>query len=95
MGGNHLCARTQGVGVNRPGAFAEYIVLPMMNVWKHAQSIPHEIAAIFDPFGKPSIRRFHSRCWERMCSSPEQVQSGSWRPPWRGLPVRAMSSSRM
>lgn len=50
-GRRHLCARTQGVGVNRPGAFAEYIVLPMMNVWKHTQSIPHEIAAIFDPFG--------------------------------------------
>lgn len=50
-GRRHLCARTQGVGVHRPGAFAEYIVLPMMNVWKHTQSIPHEIAAIFDPFG--------------------------------------------
>jgi threonine 3-dehydrogenase len=50
-GRRHLCAHTQGVGVNRAGAFAEYIVLPMMNVWKHTHSIPHEIAAIFDPFG--------------------------------------------
>src|SRR5467141_156391 len=50
-GRRHLCADTQGVGVNRPGAFAEYIVLPMMNVWRHTHPIPHEIAAIFDPFG--------------------------------------------
>jgi len=50
-GRRHLCAHTLGVGVNRPGAFAEYVVLPMMNVWKHASSIPVEVAAIFDPFG--------------------------------------------
>ncbi|HVA95543.1 MAG TPA: L-threonine 3-dehydrogenase [Candidatus Dormibacteraeota bacterium] len=50
-GRRHLCAHTQGVGVNRAGAFAEYVVLPMMNVWKHTLPIPHEIAAIFDPFG--------------------------------------------
>src|SRR6201984_3458995 len=50
-GRRHLCAYTQGVGVNRSGAFAEYVVLPMMNVWKHTHRIPHEIAAIFDPFG--------------------------------------------
>src|SRR5713101_5557731 len=50
-GRRHLCAHTQGVGVNRAGAFAEYVVLPMMNVWKHTHPIPHETAAIFDPFG--------------------------------------------
>jgi threonine 3-dehydrogenase len=50
-GRRHLCAHTQGVGVNRPGAFAEYIVLPMMNVWRHVQPIPPEVGAIFDPFG--------------------------------------------
>ena len=50
-GRRHLCAHTQGVGVNRAGAFAEYVVLPMMNVWKHTRPIAHEIAAIFDPFG--------------------------------------------
>jgi len=50
-GRRHLCAHTQGVGVNRPGAFAEYVVLPMMNVWKHTRPIAREIAAIFDPFG--------------------------------------------
>jgi threonine 3-dehydrogenase len=50
-GRRHLCANTQGVGVNRPGAFAEYIALPMSNVWRHHESIPLDVAAIFDPFG--------------------------------------------
>ena len=50
-GRRHLCARTQGVGVNRPGAFAEYIALPMSNIWRHHHSVDLDIAAIFDPFG--------------------------------------------
>jgi threonine 3-dehydrogenase len=50
-GRRHLCAHTQGVGVNRDGAFAEYIVLPMSNIWKHSSTIKREVAAIFDPFG--------------------------------------------
>ena len=50
-GRRHLCAYAMGVGVNRPGAFAEYIALPMTNVWHHHESIPLDVAAIFDPFG--------------------------------------------
>jgi threonine 3-dehydrogenase len=50
-GRRHLCAHTQGVGVNRPGAFAEFIVLPMTNIWRHHESVPLDTAAIFDPFG--------------------------------------------
>ncbi len=50
-GRRHLCADTQGVGVNRPGAFAEYLALPMTNVWVHSNGINRDIAAIFDPFG--------------------------------------------
>ena len=50
-GRRHLCANTQGVGVNRPGAFAEYIALPMANIWRHHETVPLDIAAIFDPFG--------------------------------------------
>src|ERR1700756_4009485 len=50
-GRRHLCAHTKGVGVNRPGAFAEYIVLPMSNIWRHDPKIKLDIAAIFDPFG--------------------------------------------
>jgi threonine 3-dehydrogenase len=50
-GRRHLCAQTQGVGVNRPGGFAEYISLPMTNIWRHDPKINQEVAAIFDPFG--------------------------------------------
>ena len=50
-GRRHLCADTKGVGVNRPGAFAEYVSLPMTNVWHHAESIDRDVASIFDPFG--------------------------------------------
>ncbi len=50
-GRRQLCANTQGIGVNRPGAFAEYIVLPMTNVWRHSESVPLDVASIFDPFG--------------------------------------------
>jgi threonine 3-dehydrogenase len=50
-GRRHLCAHTQGVGVNRPGAFAEFIALPMSNIWRHSPSVNQEVAAIFDPFG--------------------------------------------
>lgn len=50
-GRRHLCAQTLGVGVNRPGAFAELISLPMTNIWRHAADVDQEVAAIFDPFG--------------------------------------------
>ena len=50
-GRRHLCARTVGLGVGRDGAFAEYVALPMTNVWRHWPGIDEEVAAIFDPFG--------------------------------------------
>lgn len=50
-GRRHLCADTKGVGVNRSGAFAEYISLPMTNVWVHHDDIDRDVASIFDPFG--------------------------------------------
>src|SRR6516162_4332056 len=50
-GRRHLCKDTKGIGVNRPGAFAEYIALPMTNVWHHDPAIDRDVAAIFDPFG--------------------------------------------
>ena len=45
------CAHTKGVGVNHPGAFAEYIALPATNVWRHEPGVDLDVAAIFDPFG--------------------------------------------
>src|SRR5882757_913369 len=50
-GRRHLCANTMGVGVNRPGAFAEYLALPMSNVWVHTNGVNRDVASIFDPFG--------------------------------------------
>src|SRR4026208_2203576 len=50
-GRRHLCADTKGIGVNRPGAFAEYISVPMTNVWHHDRGIDRDVASIFDPFG--------------------------------------------
>ncbi len=50
-GRRHLCADTKGIGVNRTGAFAEYISVPMTNVWHHQPGVDHDVAAIFDPFG--------------------------------------------
>jgi len=50
-GRRHLCAHTMGVGVNRAGAFAEYVVLPMSNIWRHNPTVDLETAAIYDPFG--------------------------------------------
>jgi threonine 3-dehydrogenase len=46
-----LCKDTSGIGVNRPGAFAEYISVPMTNVWHHREGVDEEVASIFDPFG--------------------------------------------
>ncbi|MHB8952620.1 MAG: L-threonine 3-dehydrogenase [Pirellulaceae bacterium] len=50
-GRRHLCKDTQGIGVNRPGAFAQYMALPMTNVWLHDPGINRDVASIFDPFG--------------------------------------------
>jgi threonine 3-dehydrogenase len=50
-GRRHLCAKTEGVGVSRAGAFAEYISLPMTNIWRHHEPVNRDVAAIFDPFG--------------------------------------------
>lgn len=47
----HLCKNTQGVGVNRNGAFAEYLVIPATNVWHCSKNIDEELYSIFDPFG--------------------------------------------
>ena len=50
-GRRHLCAFTSGVGVDRSGAFAQYLALPMSNVWEHRPGIDLDVAALFDPLG--------------------------------------------
>ena len=58
-GRRHLCKDTKGIGVNRPGAFAEYLVLPMTNVWAHDPAIPRDVQSIFDPFGNAVHTALH------------------------------------
>ncbi|NKB67162.1 MAG: L-threonine 3-dehydrogenase [Candidatus Latescibacteria bacterium] len=50
-GRRHLCAQTSGVGVNRPGAFAQYLSIPVTNVWACDPDIPLEVLSCFDPLG--------------------------------------------
>ena len=50
-GRRHLCAHTSGIGVDRSGAFAEYLALPMANVWEHTEGIDLDVASLFDPLG--------------------------------------------
>ncbi|MXY08725.1 MAG: L-threonine 3-dehydrogenase [Rhodothermaceae bacterium] len=50
-GHGHLCAHASGIGVNRQGAFAEYVALPMSNVWEHRPGIDLDVASLFDPLG--------------------------------------------
>lgn len=50
-GRRHLCQQPKGLGVNIPGAFGDFVVVPKTNVWRHLDDIDPEIAALFDPFG--------------------------------------------
>jgi len=50
-GRRHLCRQPEGIGVSIPGAFADYLVVPKANVWRHIEGLDPEIAALFDPFG--------------------------------------------
>ncbi len=50
-GRRHLCNQTSGIGVDSPGAFAEYLALPMSNVWEHRPGIDLDVASLFDPLG--------------------------------------------
>jgi threonine 3-dehydrogenase len=61
-GRRHLCKETRGVGVNHPGAFAEYIALPVTNVWHQSPNVPLDVAAIFDPFGNATHTALQFPC---------------------------------
>jgi len=72
-GRRHLCNATSGVGVNRPGAFAEYLSIPVNNVWHADPTISTDILSIFDPFGNHIINHV-------LESSPLRLEfSSSWR----------------
>ncbi|PXA05303.1 L-threonine 3-dehydrogenase [Coraliomargarita sinensis] len=61
-GRRHLCRETRGVGVNHPGCFAEYITLPVTNLWEHHGDVDLEVASIFDPFGNAVHTAFQFPC---------------------------------
>lgn len=61
-GRRHLCKDTRGIGVNHTGAFAEYIALPVTNVWHHSPDVPLDVAAIFDPFGNAAHTALQFPC---------------------------------
>ena len=63
----HLCKDTLGIGVNRTGAFAEFISVPMTNVWHHPADVDQEIAAIFDPFGNAVHTALFFGLFSRIC----------------------------
>ena len=66
-GRRHLCKDTKGVGVNRPGAFAEYLALPMTNVWAHDPNITATCSRSSTRSATRCTRRFSSTCWARTC----------------------------
>ena len=93
-GRRHLCPHTKGIGVNRAGAFAEYIVLPMTNIWKHDPKINRDVAAIFDPFGNAvhTALSFSVLGEDVLITVPGR--SALWRQSWRGTRARGMLSSQ-
>ena len=67
-GRRHLCADTNGIGVNRPGAFAEYIAVPMTNVWHHDHGIDRDVAVdLRSVRQRRAHRAFVSMCSAKMC----------------------------
>ncbi len=66
-GRRHLCAHTQGVGVNRPGAFAELIALPMTNIWHHGRASTRTSPRSSTRSATPCTPPSPSRCWARTC----------------------------
>jgi len=92
-GQRHLCRETRGVGVNRDGAFAEYLCIPETNVWHCDPSIDDELYAIFDRSATRRTRRSASTWSARTCSSRARAPSASWRRASPSTSARATSSS--
>ena len=95
-GRRHLCAHTSGVGVNRPGAFAELISLPMTNIWHHDPGSTCDVAAIFDPFGNAvhTALQFPVLGEDVLITGagPIGLHGGGGRPPRRGTARRRLRS---
>lgn len=78
-GRTHLCRNTIGVGVNRPGCFAEYLVIPAFNAFKIPDNISDDLASIFDPLETLSTPRSPSTSSAKMCWFPALARLASWR----------------
>ena len=88
----HICENSIGVGVNRDGAFAEYLCIPESNVVKLDDRISDDMAAIMDPLAMQHIQHFHSLCSEKTFSSLAQVSLAPWLQPSQSLPALRTSS---
>ena len=93
-GRRHLCAHTQGVGVNRPGAFAELIALPMTNVWHHAAGIDRGRGGDLRPVRQRRAHRARvPRAGRGRADHRRRADRHAWRPRSSATPARATSSS--
>lgn len=93
-GRRHLCRNTVGVGVNRAGAFAEYLAIPAVNAFKIPDDISDDLAAIFDPFGNATHTALSFNLVGEDVLITGAARSASWRWRSRVTSARAMSSSR-
>lgn len=92
-GRRHLCAYSEGIGVNRPGAFAEFMILPSANLWLHHEGIDLDVASLFDLFGNAVHTALQFDLLGEDMLTPAQVQLAQWPPPCAATRVRVMSSS--
>ena len=81
----HLCPNTKGVGVNRDGAFAEYLAIPATNVFRPSVYIPTDLLAIFDPYGNVPKPHCLLTWWVKTSSSPVRDPSALWLPWLLGI----------
>ncbi len=89
-GRRHLCKDTKGVGVNRPGAFAEYLCIPATNAVPVDPAIPLDVLSCFDPLGNATHTALQVDSHPgRTSSSPGRARSGAWRPRSRSTAGRA------
>ena len=92
-GRRHLCRNSVGVGVNRPGAFAEYLAIPAGNAFKLPAAISDDVASILDPFGNATHTALAFNMVGEDVLITGMVPSASWRSRLRASSARATSSS--
>src|SRR3954452_13691232 len=88
-GRRHLCPNTLGVGVNRPGAWAEFVSIPATNLWHADRSIPLDVLSCFDPLGNAVHTASPLIWWAKMCSSPAPARLDAWPFLFATRPARA------